>query len=308
MTDFVRIPIKDRDQWLGLRRADCTASTIGCLLGVHPYISPYGLYCLKAGLVPEDPEETAAMRRGRLLEPVAVQLLREDHPEWSIDQPGAYYRDVTARLGATPDATVKNGRGFGVVQIKTVEPNVFRRTWREEGEITPPLWIACQALVEAYLTGADWAAVAAMVVGFGIDLHVIDIPIQRKLVDRIKAEVAAFWVRIEERNPYPPDYGRDGALIAKLYANVEKGKELDLRSDNELPALVAERVQKGDEIEALKARRDAIRAEILEKMGDAEAAFFAGGRITAKMVSKKPYQVMPKPYRDLRVKLTENAA
>jgi YqaJ-like viral recombinase domain len=99
-----RIPIIDQRQWLGLRQRDVTASTVGALLGVHPYASALGLYLLKTGQIEADAEDTPAMRRGGLLEPVAHRILREDHAEW-IDTlaPGAYFRDPDARLGATPD-------------------------------------------------------------------------------------------------------------------------------------------------------------------------------------------------------------
>src|SRR5258708_3490433 len=196
---------ESREQWLACRSQDVTASIAGALLGVHPYSTAYGLYLLKKGLIAEDPEETGPMRRGRLLEPVAVQMLREDKPNWTIhDHPiGYYYRDPASRLGATPDvlATDEHGKP-GIVQIKSVEPSIFRRDWKnEDGTIEPPLWIVVQGIIEAYLTGAEWAAVAPMVVGFGLEMPVIPIPLHAGILDRLKAEVSEFWQRIEANNP-----------------------------------------------------------------------------------------------------------
>ena len=157
-------PVKDRTSWLALRKSDVTASAIGSLLGVHEYMTPYALWALKSGIISEDPEETPAMMRGRLLEPVAIELLREMHPSWTITTPSTYYRDPATRIGATPDALVKDPlrKGFGVLQIKTVEPSIFRRKWQtDDRTVEPPLWIATQALVEAHLTGALWASFAS---------------------------------------------------------------------------------------------------------------------------------------------------
>lgn len=300
-----RIAIENRDQWLKLRGQDCTASTIGCLLGIHPYITPLGLYLLKAGMVSEDPEETAPMRRGRLLEPVAAQMLAEERPDWLVRYPNeAYYRDLDCRLGATPDCfAYDEDHKLGVVQFKNVEPSVFRRTWKDEdGIVSPPLWIVCQAIVEAHLTGAKWAAVAAMVVGFGIELHVVPVPIHSGIIHRIKDEVRAFWDRVAHNTPYPPDYARDGALIARLYPETN-GHIIDLSSDNILPAIAAEDRQLAAEIKARDERRKAIKSEFLAKLGNAAGATFQGGRVTANVVHRKPYQVAATQYRDVRVKL-----
>jgi hypothetical protein len=204
---------------------DVTASIAGALLGVHPYATPNATYFLKAGIIATDPEETPPMRRGRLLEPVAVRLLREEKPDWKIEVPRAYYRDPELRLGATPDVFATNEAGFGVIQIKSVEPSRFRRTWFAGDAIEPPTYSIVQANIEAFMTGASWAAVAALVVGFGIDLHIVPIPIHAGIIDRIKAEVAVFWRRVERREPYPFDYAHDGDLIARLFERSEPGKK-----------------------------------------------------------------------------------
>jgi hypothetical protein len=300
-----RIAIESRDQWLALRQSDITASIAGTLLGVHPYSTAYGLWLLKKGLIAEDPEETAPMRRGRLLEPVAVQMLREDKPEWEIHHHpiGYYYRDPASRLGATPDvlATDEHGK-LGIVQIKSVEPSIFRRDWKQEdGSIEPPLWIVIQGLIEAYLTGADWAAVAPMVVSFGLEMPIIPIPLHAGILDRIKFEVAAFWQRIEEGRNYDPDYGKDGALIAKLYPQ-DNGKEIDLSGDNEIPALVdmlelnrkAKKVAEEDE--------KICKTAIADKMGEASIARLSDGRrISNKTQHRDSYFVNETSFRVLRV-------
>lgn len=300
-----RIPITSHEQWHAERQRDVTASTVGALLGVHPYTSALGLYLLKSGMIEADAEDTPAMRRGRLLEPVAIQMLREEHPQWiSVASPGAYFRDADARLGATPDVLALDDKHvFCVIQIKTVEPSIFRRVWKDEdGTISPPLWIVCQAIVEAYLTGASWAAVAAMVVGFGIDLHLIEVPIHAGVIDRIKTEVAAFWDRVARKDPPPADYARDGRLIAKLFSQSD-GSIIDLSEDNMIPMLAVEDQFLAGEIKKRKERRDAIKNELLMKLGAASGATFQGGLVSAKTVHRKAYSVAATSYRDVRIKL-----
>ena len=116
-------PVTDRTAWLKMRERDVTASVAGALFGdgVHDFTTRYGLWALKSGRLRQDPGETDAMRRGRLLEPVAVQLMRELRPAWTIEPCATYFRDAGERIGATPDAFAvdPDRAGFGVLQIKS---------------------------------------------------------------------------------------------------------------------------------------------------------------------------------------------
>jgi len=297
-------PITQRGQWLALRQQDVTASVAGALLGVHPYKSRYALWMEKAGLSAEPEEETEAMIRGRVLEAPALELLAIDRPTWRIERPNVYLRDPAARLGATPDAYAVDPErpGFGVVQVKSVEKGVFRRRWiGEDGEIEPPVWIAVQAIQEAHLAGASWACVAAMVVGFGLDLHVIEVPVHAGLVKRLRDEAAAFWRSVEANEPPDPDYGRDGALIAGLF-RADNGRELDLSRDNMLPALLEEREQIKERMAADRARIEEIENEVIAKLGEHERAFLPGWSIKRPIVRRRGFYVEPAEFRRLSIR------
>lgn len=311
MTDKITIcdsieqwPITDRAAWLALRQRDVTASTVGALLGVHEYMTPFSLWLLKTGRIKNDPDETPSMRRGRLLEPVAISLLRELNPSWKITEPKTYYRDPHTRLGASPDAFARDPSrdGHGVLQIKTIEPGIFRHKWHStDGDLSPPLWIAAQAITEAYLTGAVWAAVVAMRVGHGLDIDVLDIPIHMDLVARIKNETAAFWRSVDEDQPPDPDITRDRVLIERLYNPT--GEIIDLSRDNHVSDLVIERENLGASKIAIDRRMKEIKAELLVKLDGASAAQLNDGRmLTAKRVEKAAYQVSASSYIDIRIK------
>jgi predicted phage-related endonuclease len=275
-----RHKITSGEQWLALRQQDVTASVAGALLGVHPYASPYSLWALKSGLLTEDPEETPPMRRGRLLEPVAVEMLREERPAWALTYPvKTYYREPKWRIGATPDVLATNEAGqLGVVQVKSVEPGVFRRTWTgEEGEVTPPLWIVCQAIVEAYLTGAKWAAVAALVVSHGVELEPVTVPIHGGIIERLKSEVRSFWYAVDNRKAPDPDLHRDAALIERLFNPT--GNIADLSKDNELSGIIDERAACLANVRTNETKAKELKVSILQKLGDASGAITSDGRL-----------------------------
>lgn len=305
-----RFAIEDREQWMRLRGRDVTASVAGAVLGIHPYQTPYGLWALKSGKVEADTEETGAMLRGTLLEPAAIEMLKRAQPGWLVDYPlGHYWRHEAVRIGATPDALAYDPErpGFGCVQVKTTEPMVFNRSWRDPDtrDIEVPLWIAVQALIEAKLTGASWAAVAVMRVGHGVEFDVIDIPIHDGVWARLIDEVDQFWKRVASGNAPDMDFARDGALIAGLFAN-DDGTTVDLSGDNRLVAILDERAGlKATEAagkDAEKKRRD-LDAEILAKLGTATSGRLADGRIvSAKTIRRAGYSVQPSSYRPVKVK------
>jgi predicted phage-related endonuclease len=301
-----QIRITDRAQWLTLRKSDITASVAGALLGVHEYNTPYGLWALKTEQITEETEESPAMRRGRLLEPVAIQLIREERPGWGIKANQFYYRDPECRLGGTPDALATDPErpGFGIVQIKSVERSIFRQKWRnEDGEVEPPMWIVVQAIVEAHLTGAKWATVAALVLGHGIDIEFVEIPLHDGILKRLRDAVADFWQAVEENRPPNPDFAKDGELIERLFRDATDQEPVDLTGDNELPALLDERQQLSTVKNDAEKRLKEIKAELLFKLGTHVFGRCADGRlITAKTVYRKGYTVEPSSYRDLRIK------
>jgi len=303
-----RVAVPTDEEWHEARHHDVTASVAGCLLGVHEYQSAFGLWALKTGAIVEDPEETPPMKRGRHLEVVAVNLLREQHPDWQIIHNSGpdrvYLRDPDVRLGATIDVFANDpARGPGVVQVKTVEGGVYRRKWRdpESGDVTPPLWIAVQGIVEAHLAEVEWVDVAPLVVGFGLDMPLIPVPLHAGIIDRVRAEVADFWRMIDEGRAPDPDWKRDGRLIEALYRPT--GEIIDLSAENDLPELADEKDRLSGERSAADTRLKEIKTQFLAKLGGASQARIADGRlITASRVNRKAYEVAAHSYVNVTVK------
>ena len=260
-----------------LRSMDVTASVAAALMGIHERETEFGLWAKKTGKIIADAADNEAMERGRLLEPVAAELLRRDRPYWSILYPvGLYYREPDSRLGASPDlfAIDAERAGFGNIQVKSVEPSIFRRDWRQpDGSIEPPLWIAVQGIVESFLSGASWCAIAALVIGYGVEIHIVDIPLEADeaaIMDGLRRRSLVFWRRVAENDPPPVDYGRDGDMIHVVYAQGDDGFMLDLRDNARVPEIIVAR-------SALRAREaDGRAAEIERRKLDAELIHILG--------------------------------
>lgn len=302
-----RIAIENRDQWMGLRGQDITASVAGALFQEHQYATRYGLYLEKAGLAPPQEEVTPTVTedsiilppilRGTLFEKTAIEMVRLLKPDWTVFAANnAYYRMTATRIGATPDvfATRTEVPGLGIIQVKTTDGLIFRKKWvNEDGEVEIPAWIAIQAIVEAKLTGASWACVALMIGGINTELRLFDIPIHDGVWSRLVDEVAEFWRRVDEKDAPAPDYARDGHLVTRAYDGID-GVEADWTTDNRMPELLDERAalkaaeKAGSDAEK---RRKELDVEIITKLGSATVGRLGDGRL----VRAKTIRVNRKP-------------
>lgn len=305
MTVEVLSPLS-REDWLALRRQTIGASEAAALLGIHPYTTAYELWAGRSGLVEADQSETPAMRRGRLLEDDALQIIGEERPSWTLTPnpiPGGFvFRDMGPRVSATPDcfAVDPNRPGRGVIQVKSLEPSIFRKTWKQDdGSIEPPLHVAVQATIEAALTECTWASAAALVVGFGMDVHLVEVPIIAPLWERVRQEVAKFWEQVETQTPPDPDFSKDGDLIAKIYGHGD-GSTIDLSGENHLPEILAEDEALRDSISVAKSRRDEIKAEVVHKLAGATFATVSGWRVSNKTQTRKAHAVKESTFAVLR--------
>jgi predicted phage-related endonuclease len=314
-----RIPIESREQWLTLRQQDVTASALASLFGLpgdESVRTPYWLYMLKTGAIEEESDapkidgdqiEFSSMGRGSFLEDKATEALRLLKPHWIVQKCPYYYRDPVARLGATPDLLVNDPeRGFGTVQIKNPERSVYHSDkWKTDGEFEPPLDYAIQTSLEAHLTGATWAAVGAFVVGHKTIFRLFDIPIRPALAARTRELVAEFWRRVEAREPYPPDYGRDGELIARLWPE-DDGSEADIAPTDDLIRKLELRehflaVEKA--ARAAEEARATIDAELRHLLKNAVRGRLPDGRIVeAKTTRVKAKTIEPYSFRAVKIK------
>lgn len=309
------ILIVDRDQWLHLRAQDVTASVSAALFGEHPYMTPYRLWAIHRGLESVDKTDNKLFKRGRLLEPVILELLREEFPTWTIEPCRTYYREPASRLGATPDfvATRPDIPGFGVIEGKSVGKFAFKKGWRGmDGDMSIPLWIGVQVSQTAMLAGASWAMIAPMEIGDGgLELHTEEVEINPALMAKLRAKTKDFWRRVEEGDPYDPDFGKDAELIGRLYEG-ENGGLLDLGADLEVGELLTRRaalkVREADGASATKERKSEIDPKLIHRLGNARAALLSDGRAySCKIVRKRAHEVKASEYPQLTVGAVEIA-
>lgn len=295
------IRIQDRATWLQLRTQDLTASDIAAVAGVDHRRTPLAVWAEKVGLVPGT-ADNVMMRRGRWLEPAVVEAMRERHPTWTIKRSGVYLRDPDLRMGATPDAIAEDPerKGIGAIQCKVVSRPIYEAEW-EDGRA--PLKFEIQTLSEAMLLEAEWAVVAALVIGtYSAELVEHEVPRHVGAEDRIRGIVRTFWEDIAAGRQPRADYARDAETIDTLNREMRPGATVDLTGDNRMPALLAEReIAKAAE-KAAREEAKRIEAEIAEKIGAAEEAILPGWKVTRRTQFRDEYVSPAVSFRRLYVK------
>lgn len=299
---------QNRAEWLQLRRQDITASQVGALVGTHPYCTAYQLWAEKTGKLVDDDLDSPAMRRGRLLEKVGVELAAEQMPDAQLFHNSGtphYWRLPAARIGATPDLLVTDTRGLGAVQLKSIDPWIYKQTWTDN---EPPLWIALQALTEAKLTGACWAAVGALRVGAAIEFDLTAIPLHERAWQALQDAVGEFWRSVQADTPPQPDFTRDGTIIAALHPASDAGSSIDLSDDIDLIAALGKRQRLKAELFDLDKQCDELDAMIRHKAAEHERIIAGNFRVTLRTEAVKEYTVAARTRRPIRVKQLKDTA
>lgn len=296
--------IYSHDQWQQLRSQDVTASVVGALFGVHPYMTVGKLQVEKVEGVSFARADSAVIRRGHALEKiVAEEVFRKFGEECAITKATEYFRDVDARLGATPDywITMEGKPGRGILQCKTVGSLAFRRAWDDEKVI--PFWVSLQAITEMMLTDSKWGMVAVLVIGdfeFGLNTYFCER--HPGAEQRIRTAAIEFWTAIDEGREPRIDYARDGELLKALYPREVTDKTLDLSGDNRILDLLESRESFRVSVKKLEDGLTEIDNEIRHKMGDAELATARGWLLTNRTHHRKERLMPASEYRVLRVK------
>jgi len=146
-------------------------------------------------------------------------------------------------------------------------------------------------------TGIGWGW-GAVLVG-GDTMYDYERELNPAAATRIEEAIAAFWQSQKDNKPPKPDYARDGKALAKLFRN--DGTERDFRSNNYLNSLCADYVELAKIESGAKQKKDAIRAEILDYMGNSGTGYTADFNFNISTVREADISYTRKAYINLNV-------
>jgi putative phage-type endonuclease len=256
-------PEPKSDEWFALRREGITATDMPKILGMSQYGNARSVWHDKRGELPHDESGEAALW-GNLLEDVVAQ-------EWSrrtghtVERVGVLAHAEYPWMRASLDRLITGQPG--ALEIKTRSAFVAGK-WRDE----IPDDVLAQVAYQRAVTGLDWIEVACLIGGQRLATYRYyrDEQLEAYLV----GAAAEVWQQVQDGTP--PAVDMDGVLLdllEQLYPDrsgeqeIDQDKAIDLRN----------RYARGLEMEKdAKRFRDAVKAEVVSELGEAEVLTHAG--------------------------------
>jgi predicted phage-related endonuclease len=292
----VAIEPKNEQHWRELRAVDVTSTESPALFNLSPYCTELELFTRKKDAVIVELESNERMLWGNRLQDAIAHGIAEDQG-WEIRRMNEYVRDEELRMGSSFDFAIGDE---GLLEIKNVDALAFRDGWLVSDEgVEAPLHIELQLQHQFAVTGRKFGYIGALVGGNRVVL--LKREPQADVIDSLRSKVAAFWDRVNRGEMPPIDFARDAGFIAQLYSNAMAGKVFDARGNEEITGLALKYRELGDSAKQIESARDAIKAQLLMTIGDAEKAIADGFSITAGVVAGGHVEYECKAYRGFRV-------
>ena len=301
MTPTIITP-DNHEHWLKLRAEDITSTEVSALFGLSPYATRFELYHVKSGAAEIDFSDNERMAWGRELEAVIarrtskmlglhVQHMPEYYRHGTVPRMGSSFDfSITETTGLDISGTVIPTDGPGILECKNVDGLIYRNNWTE---FEAPDHIEFQVQHQMEVADVNWCIIAALV--GGNELKLIYRERNRKMGEGMCKAVADFWANVDAKVE-PPFTDTDANFVISMYQNA--GTEaIDLTEDEEARALAIAYKFHAEQAKLHDTGKDAARAGLLMKMGEAGKAMLDGFNISATMVKGGEVSYTRKPYR-----------
>ena len=243
-----KIPYKNREEWLELRRQAIGGSDAAAILGLNRWSSPLAVYADKLGLVPER-EDNEAMRQGRDLEAYVAERFTEATGLRVRRENHLLVNDELPFMHANIDRRI-TGKNIGL-ECKTT--SVYNTADFESGDVPPEYYVQCQHYMAVTGWETWYLAVAVLNKGF----HVFKIDRNEEDIKILIDQERRFWEDHILTQIPPEPMEQDDTTLAQLYPK-DEGSFVPLYSvSSTLEELAIKKAQKKDlesEITALENR------------------------------------------------------
>lgn len=282
---------EQRTLWLEARRSGVGASDVPAICGLAPWSDahPLAVYLDKIGQLP--PRTAPQLRAGQLLEPVVARLYEESAGVRLVEPdplPLSRHPDYP-HFFASPDRFVVDAPGEAV-EIKTASSG---EGWGAPGTDEVPPYYLAQVQWQLYCLPV-LRVVRVVVLVAGNDLREYAVTPHPELQAELADRAAAFWEQVQRRQPPAIDAAHPaaGRLLDLLHRPIPG---VEIQGDDATAAAVDYYRDLGGQISALQKERDAIRAALVARMGDASTLTLADGRrVVRHVVAVRGYTVDPR--------------
>lgn len=278
------IEFGNKEEWLELRGHDITSTATAALFGLSPYQTEFELYHEKKNGIKKDFKVTDRMEKGDRLEWAIAEEVARQEGFTDLKPLKTYMRIIRERIGSSFDYEAIDAGGNPIlIEIKAVDYFIYRDQWSED-EAPPHIEVQVQHELEV----ADRFERACIVACTGIyDYNPVYRDRDRAMGQAIRNRIAKFWRDVDASNEPAVDYERDAAVINAMFPNVRPEPE-DKTYDEDFEELLTRYDLAASQEREFKKQKDAIKAEIHHKLGDAPAAFTERYKVTAGRTKDTP--------------------
>jgi predicted phage-related endonuclease len=274
---------KDEAHWKQLRALDLTSTTVPALFGCSPYLTEFELYHRLRDKVVVDIEDNERMKWGNRLEAAIATGIAEDL-SLKIRPMKEYMRIPELGLGSSFDYAIEGhgdasfllDKNAGLLEVKNVDSLAFRDGWL-----------------------MDFAKIGALVGGNRV--VVLERERDQQAIDAILTRTAAFRKRLESGQAPEPDYARDAEFLISLHQRATEGKVKDVSEDAKIAALATLYKSYAETASEADRQKQAVKAQILERIGDASKAVGSRFTISAGTVKGGAVSYVREDYRNFRI-------
>jgi putative phage-type endonuclease len=288
---------------LANRRNGIGASEAAAACGLSRWMTPLELYLIKIG-EREPQQANEAMHWGKRLENAILDELEYRTGLVIQERQPRMVECSRPYLWATLDGWIDE---ITIVEAKTA--SYAGEDWGEPGTDDIPTEYLIQISQQLFVSHARICLVPVLIAGR--DFRIYQVNRSEPLIAHLLDLLAAFWHRVEQRQPPDPDWhaASTAALIESMY-QPDSGKIIELGSEA-LPLIEDwQRSRTAASImqEQLDQRKKVAQARLVEILGDAEIARLPDGRmITRKMITVDSHVVPEYSYARMTLKAAKKA-
>ncbi len=290
------------NEWKIARAGFVTSTEVASLFNLGEYKSEWQLWNEKVGNYSEVVEGERPKWGLRLENAIAEGVALDNG--WDIDPENYRYclfTYQTEEIASSIDRKVIcSKRGVGLIECKVVSLNI----WKDQFDYTKkiiPARFEFQLQTEMLCTGLSWAVLACLVDGQTyLFFRKADETIQSLIIKKARA----FWHTVITKQEPKPDFmdEKDQEAIFGMFQKKTIRKEIDLSSDNHLPELCNRYREATAEHKMMELRKNALKAEIITKIGDAEKITIGDDYvIRSTIVEEKEISYIRSAYKDFRI-------
>ena len=277
------------EEWVAARLEGIGGSDAGAIVGASRYASQFSLYHEKRGSVVSEFTGNESTRWGNRLErsiaeeyaetynasivAYPVTLVNNDRP-WQVANVD-FFIDPTFPAGVVTDVDPKTTEvnPTAILEIKT--NGLVGRASSDWDDGNYPETYAYQTMHYCAVTGLRNAVIAALVGGRG--LQVRELEFSEEEIEALNGHEALFWQMVQEGvEPEATGLGADFDTLKSLYPE-SVGEVTEVTEF--IADIVGEYAQAKSELDVVEAKTKALRAQIEQAIGDAEAITFNGSTL-----------------------------